>query len=82
MPHLLDDKDPASLTEYGFIKAVKYKGAVYVVVHKGFKIRCNSVVEALCRATMMYFVLHVDYPSSAFAVYAFLARMLGVRKSG
>ena len=78
MPHLLNDKDPASLTEHGFIKAVKYKGAVYVVLHEGFKIRCSSVVEAICRATMMYFVLHVDYPSSAFGVDCFLARMLGV----
>ena len=47
-------------------------------MHKGFKILCSSVVEALCRASLMYFVLHVNYPPSTFAVYSFLARMLGV----
>ena len=37
----------------------------------------SSVVEAIHRATMMYFVLHVNYPSSAFAIYTFLGRMHG-----
>ena len=78
MPHLLDEGDPAKMKEYGFIKAVKHQGSVYVVIHKGFKIRCSSVVEAICRATMMYFVLHVSYPSSAFAIYTFLSKMHGV----
>ena len=37
----------------------------------------SSVVEAIHRATMMYFVLHVNYPSSAFAIYTFRIRMHG-----
>ena len=76
----VNNKKPANLKEYSFIKAVKLQGSVNVVihVHKGFKICCSRVVEAICRATMMYFVLHVGYPMSAFAIYTFLARMHGV----
>ena len=62
MPHLLDEGDPAKMKEYGFIKAVKHQGSVYVVIHKGFKIRCSSVVEAICRATMMLIIFHLLIP--------------------
>ena len=78
MPHLLDESDPAKMSECGFIKAVKHKGSVYVVIHKGFKVFCSSVVEAICRATMMYFILNFNYPSPGFAIYTFLGRMHGV----
>ena len=77
MTHLLDESNPARRTEYGFVKAVKHPGSMYVVIHKGLKILFNSVVEAIHQATMMYFVLHVNYPSSAFAVHTFLGRMHG-----
>ena len=57
---------------------LNHLGSVYVIVYKGFKTRCSSVVEAIGLATMMYFVLHVGYPSSVFAIYTFLARMHGL----
>ena len=62
---------------YGFVKALKHQGSMYVVIHEDFKIRLSSVVEAINRATMMYFVPHVNYPSSAFAIYTILGRMHG-----
>ena len=59
------------------IQALKHQGSMYVVIHKGFKNRFSSVVEAIHRATMIYFVLHVNHPSSAFAIYTFRVRMHG-----
>ena len=74
VPHLIQEIDPAQLlkAKYGFIKGVEHNIGVYVYICRGYGVKYDSKLDAVCKSIMLYYIFHVMFPPAATACYRFL----------
>ena len=44
----------------------------------GYRVNCDSRLDAVCKGIMLYYIFHVTFPPAATACYRFLARLVEV----
>ena len=42
----------------------------------GYRVNCDSRLDAVCKGIMLYYIFHVTFPPAATACYRFLARLV------
>ena len=80
LPHLIEKIDPAQLpkAKYRYIRGIEHNGDIYVYICGGYKVKCDSKLDAVSKSIMLYYIFHVEFPPAAKACYKFLAGLFGV----